>query len=111
MQGHSSPSIKVSNQTLETDKLIIDEVLSKGPGWIVIHRDYDGQPGAVLGHCKVVNGRNEHIKVSINPEQVTLTLYASLHIDAGMQGTFEFPDVDLPVKVNGKDLIAVFQVQ
>jgi hypothetical protein len=38
------PSINVSSQSLVGNNLTISEVMSEGPGWVVIHNNLQGKP-------------------------------------------------------------------
>ncbi len=90
--------------------MTVQQVVSNGPGWIVIHADNNGQPGTILGQAPVQDGVNNNIQVQIDQAQSTPTLWAMLHTDAGTVGTFEFPGPDAPVKVNGQIVQQSFQV-
>jgi plastocyanin len=105
-----TPSVSVSDQDIIDGKVTVEEVVSDGPGWIVIHADADGAPGPVVGHAPVQNGVNQNVQVSIDTAAATETLYAMLHTDAGVQGEYEFPGDDVPVKVNGQVVTPPFKV-
>lgn len=81
---------------IKNGSVTIDKIVSKGPGWITIHADADDQPGAVIGYAPVNDGENLNIGVSVDAKKVTPKLYAMLHIDAGVIGTYEFPGTDVP---------------
>lgn len=85
-------------------------VLSEGPGWLVIHADNDGAPGAVLGQALVEDGYNEPVNVPLDGD-ITPVLWPMLHVDTGEAGTYEFGAVegaDGPVFVN--DNVLTFPV-
>ena len=87
------------------------EVVSKDAGWIVIHADNNGEPGAIVGYAPVKAGLNENIKVKVDAGKLTPTLYAILHVDRGIQGTFEFPGEDVPAAGSeGGAAMANFQI-
>ncbi len=95
------PAVTVSDQTASDGIVEISEVISKGPGWLVVHAQADGKPGPILGFTSVADGVNSDVLVEINTANATSTLYAMLHMDAGEIGTFEFPDgEDGPVIVD-----------
>lgn len=77
--------------------VVVARVYSDGPGWIVIHADENGGPGPVLGYSYVEDGYNPEVPVRIELADVTETLYAMLHVDAGEEGVYEFPGPDQPV--------------
>jgi hypothetical protein len=107
MQG---PSVSVEDQKIRMNRVVVPEVVSDGPGWIVIHADNNGAPGPVIGHKKVTDGVNKNVRVKIDTAKATDTLYAMLHTDSGVIGTYEFPGGDPPVKVNGKIVVKPFKV-
>jgi LPXTG-motif cell wall-anchored protein len=96
-----TPSVTVSDQAIENDMVTVDEVVSDGQGWIVIHADQDGTIGPVIGWAAVQDGTNTDVSVEIDTANATETLYAMLHTDAGEMGTYEFPGADGPVQVEG----------
>ncbi len=93
-----SNAVTVADQELGAgNTVIIAEVVSDGPGWLVIHANADGAPGPVIGHAPVNAGDNTDVVVEIDPSMATETLYAMLHVDAGTAGEYEFPGDDVPV--------------
>lgn len=102
-----APYVEVNDQTLADGTVTIAGVGSDGPGWIVIHAD-DGGPGPVVGYAAVTDGNNTDVVVEIDTEAATETLYAMLHTDAGVEGTYEFPGDDGPVSVDGSVVVQPF---
>lgn len=103
-------SVAVTDQDISGGSVTVDEVVSAGPGWLVIHAQADGKPGPILGYSPVVEGVNEGVNVEIDLSGATETLYAMLHIDAGEPGTWEFPGgPDLPVQVDGQVVTPSFK--
>jgi predicted lipoprotein with Yx(FWY)xxD motif len=109
MAPEETPYVKVADQTVANDTVTVAEVLSKGPGWIVIHADKNGAPGPVLGYTALKDGENTNVAVKLAAEGRTETLYAMLHTDAGTVGTYEFPGADGPVSVDGKVVTPAFK--
>jgi LPXTG-motif cell wall-anchored protein len=105
-----TPSVTVSDQAIENGTVTVDQVVSDGPGWIVIHAQQDGAPGPVLGHAAVQDGENNNVSVEIDVANATQTLYAMLHTDAGQVGTYEFPGADTPVQVDGQVVVQPFAI-
>jgi hypothetical protein len=105
-----TPSITVSDQAIQDGTVTIDSVVSDGPGWIVIHIQADGAPGTVIGNAAVSDGESVDVVVEIDADQATDTLYAMLHTDTGEMGTYEFPDGDPPVQVDGNVVVQPFSV-
>jgi plastocyanin len=105
------PSVTVADQDIVEDSVTIAEVVSDGPGWLVIHAQADGEPGPILGYSAVVNGANSAVTVALDASSATETLYAMLHTDAGEVGTWEFPDgPDAPVVVAEQVVTPAFKV-
>jgi plastocyanin len=106
------PSVTVADQEIMEDVVTIAEVVSNGPGWLVIHAQADGNPGPILGYSAVASGVNTAVMVAIAASSATETLYAMLHTDAGEVGTWEFPDgPDTPVTVGEQVVTPAFQVR
>ena len=83
-----TPSVTVSDQAIEEGAVTVDSVVSDGQGWIVIHADEDGAPGAVIGQAAVSDGENTDVAVEIDVSQATETLHAMLHTDSGEMGMY-----------------------
>ncbi len=103
-----TPSVTVNAQDVMDGVVVVDRVVSDGPGWIVIHADENGAPGPVIGQAAVSDGENANVQVTVDTEMATETLYAMLHTDAGTEGTYEFPGDDAPVQVDGAVVVASF---
>lgn len=102
-------SVSVSDQPIVNSGVTIPSVKSIGPGWIAIHVDNNGAPGTVIGKTVVSDGENTNVKVAIDATKATSTLYAMLHIDAGVIGTYEFPGDDVPATQDGKMVNVAFK--
>ncbi len=106
-----TPSVTVADQDIVDDKVTIAEVVSDGPGWLVIHAQADGKPGPILGFSPVSDGASAAVMVAIDTSSATETLYAMLHTDAGEIGTWEFPNgPDAPVMVGEQVVTPLFKV-
>ncbi|NPV07344.1 MAG: c-type cytochrome [Anaerolineae bacterium] len=105
-----TPAIAVEDQPIVANSVVIAEVMSRGPGWLVIHADSNGNPGPVIGFAPVHPGRNPDVVVEIDAEQATTTLHAMLHEDTGAIGVYEFPEGDPPVRVEGRVAVVPFEV-
>jgi hypothetical protein len=80
----------------------IAQVVYDSAGWVVVQADNSGQPGAVLGHAAVSAGVRPDVAVTLSRDVVNgERLWATLHVDAGTMGTFEFPGVDMPAVAAG----------
>lgn len=105
-----TPSVTVSDQTLEDSTVTIDEVIAAEAGWLVIHKEAEGNPGPVIGYTAVQAGENTNVVVEIDAAAATTTLFAMLHVDKGEMGTYEFPGADAPVQVNEQVVVRPFKV-
>lgn len=105
-----TPSVTISDQSIGDGMVVVDQVVSDGPGWIVIHADENGAPGPVIGQTAVMDGENNNVEVEIDTAMATATMYAMLHTDAGTEGTYEFPGDDTPVEVDGEVVLQAFTV-
>lgn len=110
-QQVESPSVSVSDQEIVDRTVNIAEVISDGPGWLVVHAQAEGKPGAILGYSQVIDGLNENVLVEIDVSNTTETMYAMLHADLGEAGLFEFPGgPDVPVEVEGERVTPPFSL-
>ena len=103
------PSITVRNQTADpANRVVVAKVVSPAAGFVVIHEDDQGSPGAVLGNTAVEKGESANVSVTLSRDAVDKeTLYAMLHADTGQVGVYEFDGangLDLPVK-DDKDAV------
>ena len=109
--GGSTPLVKVSDQPLSGNSVMVDEVVSNGPGWIVIYTtDSYGQPAEAIGHAAVKDGDNQMVMVQVDPSKAQGTLYAQLQADKGIVGTFEGSSVDAPVMVGVQMIAGTFKI-
>lgn len=109
-QPAASASVQVDDQAIANGTVTIRDVVSVGPGWIVIHIQKDGAPGTVIGYAAVKDGENKDVVVQVDASKATATLYAMLHIDAGVVGTYEFPGADVPVKGDASKVNPTFAI-
>jgi predicted lipoprotein with Yx(FWY)xxD motif len=109
--GGGTPTLKVSDQALSGGAVTVADVLSSGPGWVVIYStDAYGQPGEPIGHAAVKDGDNPMVMVPVDPAKAQGTLYAQLHADDGTVGTFEYPGPDAPVMLGVQMIASTFKV-
>jgi hypothetical protein len=112
-EAQAHPSITANAQSLSdlSTVVVVAQALSVGPGWVTIHEDAAGSPGAVIGHTRVVSGSHSNVAVTLDRPVVNgETLHAMLHVDAGVLGTYEFPGVDVPAQDAGMDVMDPFVV-
>lgn len=94
----SAASVEISDQAIAHSAVTVTKVNSAVEGWIVIHIEDEGKPGAVIGYAPVPVGESKDVKVTIDPAMATTKMFAMLHVDEGVKGTYEFPGADAPVK-------------
>jgi predicted lipoprotein with Yx(FWY)xxD motif len=110
-QGGMTPSVKVSDQALNGDSVVVDDVVSSGPGWIVIYTtDASGQPDQPIGHAVVKDGDNQMVMVPVDPGKAKGSLYAQLLADKGTVGTFDYPGADEPVMLGVQMIAGAFKI-
>ncbi len=103
------PVVVASAQESDGSTVTVDSVVAEQDGWIVIHADNGGAPGAVLGQSQVPTGGSTAVEVALNETQTgETTLWAMLHVDQGERGTYEFPGPDGPVLVGDEIVMTPF---
>jgi hypothetical protein len=107
----STPSVTASDQSIVDGTVTIASAYMSVPGWLVIHIEADGKPGPVIGYVALPAGESKDIKVTIDASQATPKLFAMLHIDAGVAGTYEFPGDDAPVKEGDMIVMVPFAIK
>ncbi len=94
----TTASVEISDQAIEHGAVTVAKVNAAVDGWLVIHIEADGKPGPVIGYVQVPAGESTDVKVTIDPAMATAKMFAMLHVDEGVKGTYEFPGADAPVK-------------
>ncbi len=103
-----APSITVSDGAVTDGVLVIDEVVSEVPGWLVIHSGDSGSPGPVLGQTQVNAGVTYNVRVAVDAAAAGALVFPMLHVDTGTAGVYEFGTVegaDAPVSVGGNVVV------
>lgn len=93
------------DQTSDGSSITVGSVeISGKDGFIAVHRDDDGKPGAVVGHSAVLaEGKTERdVVVKLDEKVASGAYWAMLHEDSDGNGKYEFPPNDPPVVVGGK---------
>jgi uncharacterized surface protein with fasciclin (FAS1) repeats len=107
-----TPSIEVRDQVFSVRdglRVVVPELFVTENGWVVIHRDDAGSPGAVIGYTFVEAGPHYDVVVDLTEDlDGDTVLWAMLHIDAGEAGVYEFPGADAPVQLDGETVMAQF---
>jgi uncharacterized surface protein with fasciclin (FAS1) repeats len=106
-----TPDIFAVDQPIVDGQVNITRLTSNGPGWVVIHADDNGQPGAVIGYAAAPGGISANLKVLVVTAGLTDTVFAMLHTDGGTEGVYEFPDgPDEPVSVSDRIVVHPFAI-
>ncbi len=109
MMAGDLPSVTVIDQGSTGTNVAVIQAVATQAGWMVIHADNNGAPGAVLGHANLPAGTTDNIIVTLDePISGEMKLWAMLHIDEGAMGVYEFPGPDAPVKVDGAVVMSPF---
>ena len=96
--AHYPPDILVYDQPFIDGSIVVERVISEGPGWLAIYSDQDGQPGLIIGFAALEDGVNEAVRIDLIESAVTLQLYARLHQDTTPGDEFDFPGNDPVVR-------------
>jgi hypothetical protein len=104
----TSPGIRASDQSISGGSVVVSEVVSDGPGWVVVRDGND--TSAVAGYTMVDSGASRNVKVTVDPNSTSTSLFAELHKDAGKEGVFEYPGPDSLVEANGAPVRDEFSV-
>jgi hypothetical protein len=78
--------------------------------WVAIYADAEGQLGEIIGQTWLPPGVNRNVLVEIDRAQVTPTLYAVLHLDAGVAEEFEPAGADVRLQRNRNIIQAPFSI-
>jgi hypothetical protein len=93
----------VLDQPVINNQVVIERVVSNGPGWLVVYTDDgSGRPNLIIGYTHLQDGLNTAVTVSLQPNTATPTLFIWLHQDEDIIGTFEYPRTDAAVRLNGR---------
>ncbi len=104
----AAPSIVATDQVPDVSTLTVRSAMIDAPGWLVVHADEDGAPGAVLNQVALSEGVNLGITVDVAPATTGDTVWLMLHYDTGTAGTYEFGEVegaDSPVLLGGSPVV------
>ncbi len=94
--------IYILDQPLIDNEIVIEKVVSNGPGWAVVYADNGGRPGLIIGFAPLAEGLNTAVTISLQDTDLTETLFIWLHEDTGDIGEFEYPQADDVIRVEGR---------
>lgn len=103
-------TLNVASQSGDGTSITIKKVTIDGStGWIALHKDVKGEPGAVVGFVEIPEGESKNVKVKGDKKLAAGDYWPMLHKDDGTLGTYEFGESagakDAPVVVNGKPVM------
>jgi hypothetical protein len=101
-QATYPPHILVHDQPVVEGAILVERVISNGPGWLAVYYDEGGQPGLIIGSALLVDGLNENVSVNVIESAVTPQLYLRLHEDSEPGDPFGFPAEDPVVLYNNR---------
>ncbi len=108
-QTASAEISDLEDQSGDGRTLAVDSAAIAGTnGWIAVHRDDDGSPEIPqsIGQSPIREGENTNVVVSLDePVEPSQTLHVMIHADDPADGTYTFPDGDLPVEMN-REIVA-----
>lgn len=89
--------LAVEDQSGDGAELTVPSVTLPAPGFVVVHADADGSPGAVIGHSELLpEGESTDVEVPLDePLTEAATVWPMAHIDTNGNETYDFapPDV------------------
>ena len=110
----STPAVSGGDQVLNNNRVSLT-VTAAEDGWIALYADNGaGAPGTLLGKTHVNAGENGAVSVALdtaaaNAISPNAMLWGVLHIDRGVEGTFEFPGADQQVTLNSNPVRTSFK--
>lgn len=109
-------AITVADQAVANDSITVASATISQDGWIAVHKA--GPDGKLLltplvGLAQIKAGDNKDVVIKLTePVAAGAPLWPMLHIDAGVIGTYEFPNgADVPVTANGMPIMKQIAVQ
>ena len=110
--SQTDPRIEIDEQLPINNSVLLRRVHAAENGWVVIHANDDGIPGAVLAMAPVVEGVTLDVSITLPTDSTWLltagdSLWATLHYDRGVEGSYEFPGVDSPVQLQNGEIVTV----
>lgn len=116
--GHATPSIEASNQSVANGVVSASTVVSPTNGWMVVHRTgEDMKPGPVVGYAPLREGENTDVAAILQEEVMSgdmlmLMVHAE---DGGMAtGVFEYTlgaKEDGPIRMDGNLVMATITAE
>jgi hypothetical protein len=94
--GPGQAFVAESTRTADADTVVIPRVVAPAQSWVAISLEAtSGQSGGVLGTKLVSAGDHRDVVVPLNVRLGPSPVIATLHVDLGRQGRFDFSPTDL----------------
>jgi plastocyanin len=109
----SPAEVVFEDQASDGTTIVVASVTLPSPGFIAVHGNADGAPGAVIGHSDLLpEGTSTDVEITLDqPLDATDLVFPMAHIDVDGDGTYEFfpPDetTDGPALTAGGDVAVV----
>lgn len=100
-QSERAPSLSVSQQNLNGSQIVIGSIYLDKPGFLVVHKNVENNPGMVIGHSEVLSGEKSKFLITIDANEAGTSVFAMLHYDDNNNGIYEFPAENKPIVVEG----------
>lgn len=110
-------SLEATDQVGATGSITVDKVVAPADGWIVVHKDAGGAPGARVGYKRVKGGTSSNIEVPLDTDMLSGQVFVALHADRGVEELFEFDMMDKlgspdqPFFVDGEEVAIAIRVR
>lgn len=92
------PDVYVINQPVVAPEIVVERAFINAPGWIAVFSNFEGFTDRLLGVAPLEAGENTMITVPIEPSNTTDILHVLLHEDVGVEGQFDYPADDPPLR-------------
>jgi hypothetical protein len=105
VQAADTPQLALTDQLVLGDFVTVDSIYSVDPAFVIIQRASDG--GVVGVSQPLPAGWTYDLRIQIDTTKAETSMRATLHVDDGVVGTYEFGMVegaDLPVE-NGNQIV------
>jgi hypothetical protein len=94
--GPSQAYISESTRTLDASSVVIPSIVAPAQSWVSLSLETaSGQMGGVLGTKLVAPGEHKNVVVPLNVRLGPSPVIATLHVDLGTLGRFDFSPLDL----------------
>lgn len=109
----AAASLSADEQSSDGSTIVVASISLPAPGFIAVHADADGAPGAVIGNSDVLPaGESVDVTVTLDaPLTETAMVFPMAHIDIDDDGiyTFEPPDnaIDTPATTESGDVAVI----